>query len=90
MIWFVLGQSGERISAMCAEAAWNYEIRGHSALKITLVLFPLSIDTKISINSFHKTSLGRPIHKKGDQLEHEPIFNAVTLDRSSLFLAYEG
>ena len=34
MVWFVLGQ---RTSVKCAEAAWNYKVRGHSALEITCV-----------------------------------------------------
>ena len=34
MFWFVVGQSGQRISVKCAEAAWNYKVRGCSGLKV--------------------------------------------------------
>ena len=32
-----LDQSGQRTSVKCAEATWNYKVRGHSALKITCI-----------------------------------------------------
>ena len=38
-IWFVLGQSGQQTSVKCAEATWNYKVRGHSALKGALDKF---------------------------------------------------
>ena len=39
MVWFVFGHSGQRTSVKCAEAAWNYKVRGRSALKITCFFF---------------------------------------------------
>ena len=34
MVWSALGQSGQRTFVKCAEAEWNYQVRGHNALKI--------------------------------------------------------
>ena len=31
--------SGQRTSVKCAEAAWNYKVRGHSVLKVTCIFF---------------------------------------------------
>ena len=41
IIWYGLSwvKSGQQTSVKCAEAMWNYKVRGHSALKITRIFF---------------------------------------------------
>ena len=51
------GPNCQQTSVKCAEAAWNYKVRGQSALKITCIFFFLTIALKLFKIFHHKVHL---------------------------------